>query len=151
MKLAYSGENLDEFEIAINDRGFLDLWNKFQNEASNGISYENLIVWQDIFKPLGLTFDFGLDADPLDFELIEAGIIEGNILYLDRVKTWVLEYDIVYHKNGTMSFTRIPIANSKELNVMEHSNKTKINFEIIDKRALIDISTVSIIQNVEEN
>jgi hypothetical protein len=151
MKLDSDFSNLDEFEIEINNRGFLDLWNQFQNETSNGISYAKLIRWQDKFLPRGLNFDFGLDAEPYDFELTNNGIIQGNILYLDRVKTWVLEYDIVYHKDGTMSVSRIQIDNFHKLNITEHSNKTKVNFEIINKRALIDMDTISIIPNEEDN
>ena len=70
MKLNDSYDNLDDFEIAINDRGFLPLWMDFQNECANGLSYERLREYQDIFTPHGLVFDFGLDAEPYEFEII---------------------------------------------------------------------------------
>lgn len=70
LKLEYDGSNLDEFQYKIESFGFLPLWDEFQNEVANGCGYESLQKWQERFKPLGLSFDYGLDADPYEFELL---------------------------------------------------------------------------------
>lgn len=70
MKLKNDGSNINEFLYQIESFGFLPLWEDFQNECINGFSYESLSNWQDRFKQLGLSFDYGLDAEPYDFELL---------------------------------------------------------------------------------
>lgn len=69
MKLNDDFSNLEAFEKEIELKGFLVLWNKFQDQGANGHSYKGLKKWQAKFEPYGLIFDFGLDADPYDFEL----------------------------------------------------------------------------------
>lgn len=69
MKINDDFSNLEAFEKEIELKGFLVLWNEFQEQGANGHSYEGLKKWQAKFEPYGLTFDFGLDADPYDFEL----------------------------------------------------------------------------------
>jgi len=56
MKLNNNYDNLDAFEIAINDKGFLSVWLEFQNECTNGLSYERLREYQDIFTPHELIY-----------------------------------------------------------------------------------------------
>ncbi len=70
MKLNNNFDNLDSFEIEINNRQFLPLWMEFQNEGVNGFSYERLHEWEDLFIPHGLVFEWGLGAEPCEFELI---------------------------------------------------------------------------------
>ena len=50
-------------------KGFFELWEQFQEEGYNGLDYPDLANWQEKFKPYGLTFDYGLDAEPFDFEI----------------------------------------------------------------------------------
>ena len=70
MKLHNDFSNIKEFEKEIQSKGFLEVWEQFQDESANGFSYDELIKWQETFKPLGLTFDYGLDAECYDFEII---------------------------------------------------------------------------------
>ncbi len=69
MKLYDDFSNIQEFEYEIENIGFLELWGQFQEQASNGIDYEQINIWQEKFKPFGLTFDFGLDCEPFNFEI----------------------------------------------------------------------------------
>lgn len=69
MKLQDDFSNIEEFETEIKSKGFFELWERFQDEGANGFDYADLRKWQEIFKPFGLTFDYGLDADSYDFEL----------------------------------------------------------------------------------
>lgn len=61
--------NIEEFEMEIENKGFLNLWKQFQEEGQNGLDYPDLNRWQETFKPFGLTFDYSLDAEPFDFEI----------------------------------------------------------------------------------
>ena len=61
--------NIQEFENEIKTKGFFDLWERFQSDGENGLDYSELNAWQEKFKPFGLIFDYGLDADPFDFEI----------------------------------------------------------------------------------
>ena len=61
--------NIQEFENEIENKGFLKLWQKFQTKGANGFTYKQLSDWQEKFAPFGLTFDYGLDSDPYDFEI----------------------------------------------------------------------------------
>ena len=69
MKLYDDFSNIQEFETEIENKGFLDLWEQFQKEAEDKFDYPDLKRWQEIFKPYGLTFDYGLDAESFDFEI----------------------------------------------------------------------------------
>jgi hypothetical protein len=69
MKLRDDFTNIEEFETEIENKGFLELWEQFQDDGANGMDYEDLRNWQEKFKPLGLTFDYGLDAESFDFEI----------------------------------------------------------------------------------
>lgn len=69
MNLNGDFSNLEAFEKEIELKGFLPLWNEFQEQGANGHTYESLREWEQKFKPYGFTFDYGLDADPYDFEL----------------------------------------------------------------------------------
>jgi hypothetical protein len=69
MKLHDDFTNIEEFETEIENKGFLELWEQFQDDGANGMDYEDLRNWQEKFKPLGLTFDYGLDAESFDFEI----------------------------------------------------------------------------------
>ena len=62
--------NLEEFEQMIKDKGFFDLWERFQNEVSTGLDYEDLADWLKRLELFGLTFNYGLDAEPFEFKLI---------------------------------------------------------------------------------
>jgi len=70
MKLNDDFDNLEEFQAEIEERGFLSLWEEFQQEGANGFSWDSLREWENVFKPFGLTFDWGMDAECFDFELI---------------------------------------------------------------------------------
>lgn len=70
MKLNDNADNLQDFEEEIKSRGFLSLWRKFQNDYLNRFTWEKLREWEETFKPFGLSFDWGMDAEPFDFELI---------------------------------------------------------------------------------
>ena len=61
--------NIQEFENEIKNKVFFDLWERFQSDGENGLDYSELSSWQEKFAPFGLTFDYGLDADPFDFEI----------------------------------------------------------------------------------
>ncbi len=61
--------NIQEFEIEIENKGFLELWQKFQTKGANGFTYKQLSNWQEKFELFGLTFDYGLDSEPYDFEI----------------------------------------------------------------------------------
>jgi len=69
MKLNDDFTNIEEFEKEIESKGFLELWEQFQDEGANGFDYPDLANWQEKFKPHGLTFDYGLDAESYDFEI----------------------------------------------------------------------------------
>lgn len=69
MKLHDDFTNIEEFEKEIESKGFLELWEQFQDEGANGFGYDELQKWQKVFKPHGLTFDYGLDAESYDFEI----------------------------------------------------------------------------------
>ena len=69
MKIHDDFSNMEEFENEIKKKGFFELWEQFQDEAANGFDYPDLKRWQETFKPLGLTFDYGLDAESFDFEI----------------------------------------------------------------------------------
>jgi len=68
IKLKIDFSNIGEFENAMNDK-LKSLWNEFQDESANGLSYEHLKNWQNIFEPFGLSFKYGLDADAYNFKL----------------------------------------------------------------------------------
>jgi len=70
MKLHDDFTNIEEFENEIKKKGIFELWEQFQEEGENGFDYFQLREWQKRFKPLGLTFDYGLDAETFDFEII---------------------------------------------------------------------------------
>jgi hypothetical protein len=61
--------NIEEFEKAIEDKGFLDIWHDFQDNGNSGFEYNQLRIWQKIFEQYGLTFDYGLDTETFDFKL----------------------------------------------------------------------------------
>jgi len=69
MKLQDDFSNIEEFETEIKSKGFFEIWEQFQDEGANGFEYNQLREWQEKFKPFGLTFDYGLDADSYDFEI----------------------------------------------------------------------------------
>ena len=69
MKINDDFSNIEEFETEIKKKGFFELWEQFQEEGYNGLDYPDLANWQEKFKPYGLTFDYGLDAEPFDFEI----------------------------------------------------------------------------------
>ena len=61
--------NIQELENEIKNKDFFALWQRFQTDGENGFDYSELSAWQEKFAPFGLTFDYGLDADPFDFEI----------------------------------------------------------------------------------
>ena len=69
MKLNDDFSNIQEFETEIKNKDFFNLWLRFQTDNENGFDYSDLNQWQEKFAPFGLTFDYGLDANPFDFEI----------------------------------------------------------------------------------
>lgn len=70
MKLNDNFDNIEAFEAIIEEKGFINLWNEFLKEATEGYSYESLREWTDKFNAYGLTFDYYLTAIPFDFEIV---------------------------------------------------------------------------------
>ena len=70
IKLKDDFSNSVVFDNEIKLRGFYPLWKKFLKDIYNGIDYPELSKYQKLFEPYGLTFDYYLDAEPFDFELI---------------------------------------------------------------------------------
>lgn len=65
------GSNIKKFESILKDRDIFGLWERFVwDEINFGYSYEKLNRWLEIFEPLGLTFQFGLSAEPTDFKIV---------------------------------------------------------------------------------
>lgn len=70
MKINDDFTNMEEFETELKNKGIFELWEQFQDDGLNGMDYKDLNDWQEKFKPFGLTFDYSLDAEPFDFEII---------------------------------------------------------------------------------
>lgn len=65
------GSNIKKFESILKERDIFGLWERFVlDEINFGYSYEELNHWLEILEPLGLTFQFGLSAEPTDFKII---------------------------------------------------------------------------------
>lgn len=65
------GSNIKKFESILKDRDIFGLWERFVwDEINFGYSYEKLNRWLEIFESLGLTFQFGLSAEPTDFKIV---------------------------------------------------------------------------------
>lgn len=67
IKLKNDFSNLEEFEDNMCPE-LLDHWEDFKS-LNDEIDYTQLIQWQKLFDPYGLTFDFGLDGIAYDFEI----------------------------------------------------------------------------------
>lgn len=77
IKLKHDFSNLEEFESAMNEEQKI-IWDVFQNECANGLSYENLTKWQNMLEPYKISFDYYLNAEPYNFKLTSIKLSKCN-------------------------------------------------------------------------
>ncbi len=66
----YNGDNYRKFLNALAPEAKL-LFDVFMQKYDENDAWENqeLILWQSIFAPYGIAFDYGLDLEPYDITL----------------------------------------------------------------------------------
>lgn len=66
----YDGDNYKDFLNALEPKAKL-LFDVFMQKYDKNTLWSNnaLILWQSIFAPYGITFDYGLDLEPYDINL----------------------------------------------------------------------------------
>lgn len=68
MQLKDDFSNLEQFEEALTGSAQIK-WAEFQEEANAGFSYSSLTYWEKELLKHGISFEWGLDAEPYNFEI----------------------------------------------------------------------------------
>lgn len=71
ISLKDDSSNLYQFELAIANKGSnaFQAWIDFQLASSKGFDYKHLSTWEILLKAYGITFEYGLDAEPHSFKI----------------------------------------------------------------------------------
>ena len=69
MELNSDFSNLSQFEASMS-KELLYYWDMFQISLSEGLIYDEIQIHLDVLKPMGLTFEYGLDSEPYNYKLI---------------------------------------------------------------------------------